>query len=349
MSEEIELNEDDVAVDEATAAQPVEASAEADLDADAPEADAPKAKSSAKKVVKQHEPLFPDTVLLRHILEGAILAAGKPLSIDQMRELFEEHERPTADEILVVLEEIRAHHQKRGFELREIGSGWRFQVVQDVAQWVSRLWEEKPQRYSRAVLETLALIAYRQPITRGDIEEIRGVQVASNIIKTLQERDWVRVVGHKDVPGRPALFATTRKFLDYFNLKSLDELPSLAELRDLESLNHEMVFETPPVPASLPMPDDEDAATEEPIYAQTEVHEGEMQPVEAQQESSADDSKESLSLNEPNTVSADEHDDIDDESAGFSAQSGQHASVEEDATAETETLMAAPPEDGWRH
>jgi segregation and condensation protein B len=217
---------------------------------------------------------FEDVILLRHIIEGAILAAAKPLSIDQLRELFEEHERPSAEELRVVLEDIRDHYQKRGFELREIGSGWRFQVVQDVAPWVSRLWEEKPQRYSRAVLETLALIAYRQPITRGDIEDIRGVQVASNIIKTLLERDWVRVVGHKDVPGRPALFATTRKFLDYFNLKSLDELPSLAELRDLESLNHEMVFDTMPVPASLSMPaDEDDVQTDEPIYEQTAVHE----------------------------------------------------------------------------
>jgi segregation and condensation protein B len=226
------------------------------------------------RVALPEEGRFEDVILLRHIVEGAILAAAKPLSIDQLRELFEEHERPSAEELRVVLEDIRDHYQKRGFELREIGSGWRFQVVQDVAPWVSRLWEEKPQRYSRAVLETLALIAYRQPITRGDIEDIRGVQVASNIIKTLLERDWVRVVGHKDVPGRPALFATTRKFLDYFNLKSLDELPSLAELRDLESLNHEMVFDTMPVPASLSMPvDEDDAQTDEPIYEQTAVHE----------------------------------------------------------------------------
>lgn len=177
---------------------------------------------------------------VQNIVEAALLAAGRPLTVDQLRELFEEHERPprqVIEHVLMLLDEACIG---RGFELKKVASGYRFQVRQDVAPWVGRLFEEKPQRYSRALLETLALIAYRQPITRGEIEEIRGVTVSSNIIRTLQEREWVRVVGHKDVPGRPAMYATTRQFLDYFNLTSLDELPPLAEIRDLEEIGREI-------------------------------------------------------------------------------------------------------------
>lgn len=175
--------------------------------------------------------------LLRHILEGAILAATQPLTVVRMRELFDEDLAPSKEDIQAALELIQADCASRGFELKEVASGWRFQVRENLAPWVSRLWEEKPQKYSRALLETLSLIAYRQPITRGDIEEIRGVAVSSHIMKTLMEREWVKVVGHRDVPGRPSLYATTRQFLDYFNLKSLEELPSLSEIRDLDDLN----------------------------------------------------------------------------------------------------------------
>ncbi len=177
---------------------------------------------------------------VQNIVEAALLAAGRPLTIDQLRELFEEHERPprqVLEHVLVLLDEACLG---RGFELKKVASGYRFQIRQDVAPWVGRLFEEKPQRYSRALLETLALIAYRQPITRGEIEDIRGVTVSSNIIRTLLEREWVRIVGHKDVPGRPAMYATTRQFLDYFNLSSLDELPPLAEVRDLEEIGREI-------------------------------------------------------------------------------------------------------------
>lgn len=184
-----------------------------------------------------------DAAQLQRIVEGALMAAGKPLAVSDIGELFEAEHRPAPDEIRAALAAIGELCAGRGFELREVASGFRFQVVQEVAPWVGRLWEEKPQRYSRALLETLALIAYRQPITRGDIEDIRGVAVASNIVKTLLERDWVRVVGHKDVPGRPAMYATTRRFLDYFNLKNLDDLPPLAELRDLDTLNAELALE----------------------------------------------------------------------------------------------------------
>lgn len=184
-----------------------------------------------------------DKQLLRKIVEGALLAAGQPLTLARIGELFvteEGGEAPPKDDIQAVLEDIQADCTNRGFELKEVGSGWRFQVRAETAPWVNRLWEEKPQKYSRALMETLALIAYRQPITRGDIEEIRGVAVSSHIIKTLSEREWIKVVGHRDVPGRPSLYATTRQFLDYFNLKSLDELPSLSELRDIDSLNESL-------------------------------------------------------------------------------------------------------------
>ncbi|WIO73314.1 SMC-Scp complex subunit ScpB [Porticoccaceae bacterium LTM1] len=177
---------------------------------------------------------------LKQIVEGALLAAGRPLDIQHIEALFEEDQCPEKDDIRQALEEVAVDCAGRGFELKKVGSGYRFQVRQELSQWINRLWEEKPQRYSRAVLETLSLIAYRQPITRGDIEEIRGVSVSSQIIKTLLEREWVRVVGHRDVPGRPSLYATTRQFLDYFNLSSLDELPPLGELRDIDEIDPEM-------------------------------------------------------------------------------------------------------------
>ncbi|MGN0921348.1 MAG: SMC-Scp complex subunit ScpB [Cellvibrio sp.] len=174
--------------------------------------------------------------LLKQIIEGAILAANQPLSVNRIIELFEEEFAPTKEAVLAALNELVAANEGRGFELKEVASGWRYQVRDSLAPWVNRLWDEKPQRYSRALLETLSLIAYRQPITRGDIEEIRGVAVSSHIIKTLLERDWIKVVGQRDVPGRPSLYATTRQFLDYFNLKSLEELPSLSEIRDLDEI-----------------------------------------------------------------------------------------------------------------
>jgi len=180
---------------------------------------------------------------LKRILEGAILAAGEPLSLERLGSLFLDSERPTNGELRTVLNELATDFEGRGFELKEVASGWRFQVRDDLSEWIARLWEEKPARYSRALLETLSLIAYRQPVTRGEIEEVRGVSVSSNIIRTLLERDWVRVVGHRDVPGRPAMYATTKIFLDYFNLKTLDELPVLSEIRDLDKINAELELE----------------------------------------------------------------------------------------------------------
>jgi segregation and condensation protein B len=177
---------------------------------------------------------------LRHILEGALLAAGEALSVDRLRTLFPEDARPEPAEIRKALEWLARDYDGRGIELREVAGGYRIQVRELLAPWVSRLWEEKPARYSRALLETLAIIAYRQPITRGEIEDIRGVTVSSSIVRTLQERNWVRTVGHRDVPGRPALLATTRDFLDYFNLKGLDELPSLLDLREFDGDHPEL-------------------------------------------------------------------------------------------------------------
>ena len=185
---------------------------------------------------------------LKQIVEAALLASGRAMSLEALQGLFDEMERPDRKALRAVLEALAEEYEGRGIEVAQVASGWRIQVRKACAPWVSRLWEEKPGRYSRALMETLALIAYRQPITRGEIEEIRGVSVSSNIIRTLLEREWVRVVGHRDVPGRPALYGTTREFLDYFGLKSLDDLPTLAELKDLDSLDREL---------ELPDPDDE--------------------------------------------------------------------------------------------
>jgi segregation and condensation protein B len=178
--------------------------------------------------------------LIKKIIEGALLAAGKPMDIARLESLFEDEERPPRDQIKAALDEIEGDCRGRGFQLKHIASGYRLQVNQELAPWVNRLWDEKPKRYSRAMLETLSLIAYRQPLTRGDIELVRGVAVSSDIIKTLQERDWVRVVGHRDVPGRPALYATTKQFLDYFNLRSLEHLPALSEIKDFAELDPEL-------------------------------------------------------------------------------------------------------------
>jgi segregation and condensation protein B len=183
-----------------------------------------------------------DSIQLRRIVEAALLAAAQPLSLPQLSALFGENEAPTHEEIARAIEELAQDCAERGVELVEVASGFRYQIKQDVHAWVARLWTERQTKYSRALLETLALIAYRQPITRGEIEGIRGVAVSSNMVKTLEEREWIRVVGYRDVPGKPALFGTTRIFLDYFNLKSLDELPPLAEIKDIEEFDPQLTL-----------------------------------------------------------------------------------------------------------
>ena len=180
---------------------------------------------------------------LVEIIEGALLAAAEPLTKRKLAQLFDELDRPSTADITTALTAVAERCEGRGFELVEVASGFRYQVRQHLSPWVSKLWVERPVRYSRALLETLSLIAYRQPITRGEIEDIRGVAVSSNIMKSLLEREWVKVVGHRDVPGKPAMYATTREFLDYFNLKSLDQLPPLADVKDLETMTSALPLE----------------------------------------------------------------------------------------------------------
>jgi segregation and condensation protein B len=186
---------------------------------------------------------------LKHLIEATLLAAGRPVSSEQLLELFDERERPTREQLRAALDLLVAEYESRGIELIEVASGWRVQVRSRCADVVSRLWQERPSRYSRALLETLALIAYRQPITRSEIEEIRGVSISSTIMRTLQERNWIRVVGHREVPGHPELLGTTREFLDYFGLKSLDQLPTLAELRDVETIGVQLELPGGEIPA----------------------------------------------------------------------------------------------------
>lgn len=206
---------------------------------------------------------------LASLLEAFMLASGKPQSLERFYELFEEAERPEPAVFKKALTLLGKSCEGRAFELQEVASGYRLQVRERYAPWVGRLWEERPQRYSRAMLETLALIAYRQPITRGEIEDIRGVAVNSQIIKTLQEREWIRVVGHRDVPGRPAMLATTKAFLDHFNLKGLDDLPTLAALRELEPEPLLAFDEDLPVPAGLQARADAELGAEgEPLPAE---------------------------------------------------------------------------------
>ena len=178
---------------------------------------------------------------IKYIIEAVLMVSDKPLSMAQIEALFTKDMEVVDRELIkAALEALQADYRDRGIELREVASGYRVQVSSDYAEWVNRLFEERPPRYSRALLETLAIVAYRQPVTRAEIEDIRGVGISSSIIKTLQEREWIRVVGHKDIPGRPELLATTREFLDYFNLKKLSDLPSLAEIRELTKLNPDL-------------------------------------------------------------------------------------------------------------
>jgi len=209
-----------------------------------------------------------DQNFIKNIVEAGLLAAGGPLSVDQLQSLFgtDPDSVPEKKDIRDALAQLSNDYAERGIELLEVASGFRVQVRKSLSEWVSRLWQDRPPRYSRALLETLAIIAYRQPVTRGEIEEVRGVAVSSNIVRTLLERNWIRVVGHRDVPGKPAIFGTTTEFLDYFGLKSLGELPTLAEISDLDNLNVELDLPDPEYPQLDPMlvpPSSGDAEVEE--------------------------------------------------------------------------------------
>ncbi|BFM07577.1 SMC-Scp complex subunit ScpB [Halioxenophilus aromaticivorans] len=283
---------------------------------------------------------------LKQIIEGALLAAGQPMDVKRLLELFtpedsllEDETEITREDVQAALQAIVADCEGRGFELREVSSGWRFQVRSETAQWVNRLWEEKPQRYSRAMLETLALIAYRQPITRGDIEEIRGVAVSSHIIKTLAERDWVKVVGHRDVPGRPSLYATTRTFLDYFNLNSLEELPSLGELADLDQLNSELNLEPSNDQGDVQsQPNDSDSADEAHQDNQKALVGGTDGDAEASSEIAADPDQAESEAGELETPASQvPADDSDDEQASFATESNvEQAEDDEDTVSGSE-------------
>ncbi|WP_028877351.1 SMC-Scp complex subunit ScpB [Teredinibacter turnerae] len=272
---------------------------------------------------------------LKFIVEGAVLAAGEPVTLDRLLTLFDENETPTKDALREAIAAIQTDCEGRGFQLIEVASGYRFQVKEDLAVWINRLWEEKPQKYSRALLETLALIAYRQPITRGDIEEVRGVAVSSHIIKTLAERDWVKVVGHRDVPGRPALYATTRQFLDYFNLKSLDELPTLGELRDIDSLNETLEFDSlPPEVQESVM-----AAANAAEHAEGTVPEGES----ADGTETADDTESTEGDNDTESTESDN----DTDGAGKDASGEERVSDIDlgEPTTDTENMPSADEDD----
>lgn len=182
---------------------------------------------------------------LKPILEAVLMAASQPMTVDALLKMFPEIEQPEQADMEAALAEMEADCEGRSYELKKVSSGYRFQVRKDYADYVTKLWDDKPARYSRALLETLALIAYRQPLTRGEIEAVRGVSVSSHLIKTLHERDWIKVVGHRDVPGKPSLYATTKEFLDYFNLASLDDLPSLQDIRDIDQINAELDLRLP--------------------------------------------------------------------------------------------------------
>ncbi|HLQ25455.1 MAG TPA: SMC-Scp complex subunit ScpB [Acidiferrobacterales bacterium] len=208
--------------------------------------------------------------VLKNIIEAALLVAGQPLSIDKMLSLFPEGSRPLRDELQAVLCSLQEEYADRGIELKQIDHSYRFQTREKYSEWIARLSEERPLRYSRALLETLAIIAYRQPVTRGEIEEIRGVTVSSEIIKTLLGREWIRQVGQREVPGRPALYGTTRGFLEHFNLHSLDELPKLSELRDIDKIAAELNLQSRMEPAGAEDEQEADAASSDEIKTQSE-------------------------------------------------------------------------------
>ncbi len=228
---------------------------------------------------------------VKNVVEAAMLAAGRPLALDELVSLFDQRDGSNAEEVKAAIAALVAEYETRGLELVLVASGYRIQIRAAVAEPVSRLWQERPSKYSRALLETLALVAYRQPITRGEIEQIRGVAVNPNIIKTLVERNWIRVVGHRDVPGRPELLGSTREFLDYFSLQKLDDLPTLAQLKELEDLRVQLSLPGAEAVAveSAPIADQADDEEEHDTDESLNEDSGELRPQGLVAGSSADD------------------------------------------------------------
>lgn len=284
---------------------------------------------------------------LKHIIEATLLAAGRPVPAQQLLDLFDERERPAPELLKAALDLLAGDYAERGIELVEVASGWRIQVRPRVAEVVSRLWQERPSRYSRALLETLALVAYRQPITRSEIEEIRGVSISSTIMRTLQERNWIRIVGHREVPGRPELLGTTRDFLDYFGLKSLDQLPTLAELKDVETIGVQLELPAGDSPAGEASSDD--AAPRESDSGESDSGDAEATLSDsspdseshadegASSEAGADDSDSELLAD-----GASDDDDADDEDGSASPTM---VASDDDSTDERRSIGEPPRED----
>lgn len=274
---------------------------------------------------------------LKHIIEATLLAAARPVTTQQLLDLFDERERPTPEQLQVALDLLTADYETRGIELLQVASGWRIQVRTRCVDIVSRLWQERPSRYSRALLETLALVAYRQPITRSEIEEIRGVSISSTIMRTMQERNWIRVLGHREVPGRPELLGTTREFLDYFGLKSLDQLPTLAELRDVENIGVQLELPGGELPQTAADPD---AVAAESAVAETESGGSETVEGEASTQSAAQSASDDAELL-ADTEEADEiSDEENDDSAAAPTLVASARSDQDDSFA-----ISEPPED----
>jgi segregation and condensation protein B len=274
-----------------------------------------------------------DQPLITRIVEAALLAANQPLTLAQLHGLFPEEQPAPPDSVEQALEQLRDACADRGVELVEVASGFRYQVKEEVHGWVSRMWTERKTKYTRATLETLALIAYRQPITRGEIEAVRGVAVSSNTIQALEEREWIRVVGHRDVPGKPALFGTTKIFLDYFGLKRLDELPPLSELKDIGELEPQLFMDEAPVPVGLPGPDS--AQEDATIEAGDELQAADDETPEVTDAEEAADDLEQADLEQADLEQDDlEQDDLEREEIPSETQSPEDQSSEEHLTQE---------------
>jgi segregation and condensation protein B len=269
---------------------------------------------------------------LKHIIEATLLAAGRPVTTQQLLDLFDERERPTPEQLQAAIDLLTPDYESRGIELAQVASGWRIQVRTRCIDIVSRLWQERPSRYSRALLETLALIAYRQPITRSEIEEIRGVSISSTIMRTMQERNWIRVVGHREVPGRPELLGTTREFLDYFGLKSLDQLPTLADLRDVENIGVQL--ELPGGEATDQSAEAPDASAVDSTQSDAEATASDGASVEA----SAEEAEGSTDLDDGEDAEETE-DDEGDEDSGASTLVASEDDIDE------RRAMREPPTD----